>query len=263
MEGVAGIVSMPQVTPGAPEYAQGREWFMRELLALIEGLLEGGAGDVSVYDEHWFGRNIDIARLPKGVRAFCGKPPYTANWAGGLGTEHSGLILHGLHSMEGTGQLLAHTYEPDFQRIYLNGKLVGEIGVETAIAGDFGVPLVLVVADSAGVREAAELVPNVNTVVTKISRGPTGGECYALEDVLSKIRCAAIKTARSLPQTEPWSLGKTELTCVFKAGAYLDELQRQAGDFMIRMDTIHIVADTVTAAWAQYWKLKLAVQAKL
>lgn len=263
MEGVAGIVGMPQVTPGNPEYAQGREWFMQELLALVGGLLDGGAGDISIYDEHWFGRNIDISRLPRGVRAFCGKPPYRADWPGGLDKNCDGLIMQGFHSMEGAGHPLSHTYEPDFKAIYINGKLVGEIGMETAIAGDFDVPLVMVTADSAGTEEARALVPGVVTVDTKISRAGTGGECFALADVVENIRAAAVALAKLPPATVPWRLGSVELVCVFKPGAYLDELRRQSAGLFISEDSIRISASTATAAWAEYWQTKLKVQAKL
>ncbi|MDR0352325.1 MAG: M55 family metallopeptidase [Opitutaceae bacterium] len=263
MEGVAGVVGMPQVTPGDPEYPQAREWFMRELLALVEGLLEGGADDVSIFDEHWFGRNIDIARLPRGVRACCGKPPYRPDWAGGLDASCDGLILHGLHSMEGAGHLLSHTYEPDFKAIYINGKLVGEIGMETAVAGDFGVPLVLVVADSAGTAEARALVPGVVTVDTKISRSPLGAECLALPDVLDRIHSAAVAVARGPSPASPWKLNPAELVCVFKPGAYLDELRRQAPALFVAGDSLRINAPTATAAWAEYWQAKLKAQAKL
>lgn len=262
MEGVAGIVGMPQVTPGTTEYPLAREWFIAELLALVDGLIEGGAGDVSIYDEHWFGRNIDIARLPRGVRAYCGKPPYRADWAGGLDSTCDGLILHGLHSMEGTGHLLSHTYEPDFEAIYINGKLVGEIGVETAIAGDFDVPLAMVIADSAGSAEARELIPGVVTVDTKISRAAFGAECFALGDVVKKIRDAAVALAIKSPGTKPWKITPVELRCKFKPGRYLDELRRQTEGLFVADDTICINAPTMTAAWAKYWEIKLQVQSK-
>jgi D-amino peptidase len=218
---------------------------------------------VSVFDEHWFGRNIDIARLPRGVRAGCGKPPYRADWAGGLDASCAGLILQGFHSMEGAGHLLSHTYEPDFKAIHINGKLVGEIGMETAVAGDFGVPLVMVVADSAGTAEARALVPGVVTVDTKISRAPFGGECFALDDVLGRVRAAAIALAQQPPAARPWKLGPAELVCAFKPGVYLEELRRQFPMLFIADDTMQINAPSVTAAWADYWQVKLKVQAKL
>lgn len=263
MEGVAGVTGMPQVTPGDPEYPQAREWFMRELLALVEGLLEGGSDDVSIFDEHWFGRNIDIARLPKGVRACCGKPPYRPDWAGGLDASCDGLILQGFHSMEGAGHLLSHTYEPDFKAIHINGKPVGEIGMETAVAGDFGVPLVMVAADSAGNAEARALAPGVVTVDTKISRSPFGAECFALRDVLANIRAAAAAVARALPPTAPWKLNPAELVCAFKPGAYLDGLRQLFPALFVAEDSIRINAPTATAAWAEYWQAKLKVQATL
>lgn len=264
MEGVSGIVNLHQVTPGSDEYQQAREWYMAELLALVEGLLEGGATDVSIYDEHWFGRNVDVARLPAGVRVLAGKPPYRADWAGGLDRTHAGMILHGLHSMAGTGEVLCHTYEPDFAAIALNGRQVGEIGVETAIAGDAGVPLVLVCADSAGLAEARALVPGVPGVVTKISQSATGAECRALVDVVRELREAGRQVAAALPPVALFAVrGPVTLDCTFVEGAYLDLLrERQAGSF-VRRDTLRLTAPTVTAAWADYWQMKLAVQVEL
>jgi len=264
MEGVSGVVSMAQVTPHSPEYAQARAWFMEELLALIDGLTKGGATNVSVYDEHWFGRNVDLARIPRGVRVLCGKPPYRAEWAGGLDSSHAGLILHGLHSMEGTGHVLCHTYEPDFRSISIDGIRVGEIGVEAAVAGDWGVPLVLVIADSAGAAEAEALVPGVATVVTKISRSAFGAECFSLADTLAAIRDAAARIAGSPIAAKPLRIGSpVEMKCSFKPGPYLEALRRTQGALFISDDTIRLVGPTSTAAWATYWQLKLAAQAVL
>ena len=264
MEGVSGVVSMAQVTPHAPEYALAREWFMAELMALVEGLRAGGATEVSIYDEHWFGRNVDLARIPKDVRVFCGKPPYRPNWAAGVDSSCTGLILHGLHSMEGTGFTLCHTYEPDFRAINLNGTPVGEIGVEAAVAGDWGVPLAMVIADSAGCAEAKALVPGVETVATKISHSYSGAECFPLCDVVKAIRQKAIAIAKRKPATRPYKLeAPVELACSFKPGRYLDGLRRLAKNRFTTVDTIKITADTVTAAWAEYWQLKLKVQSAL
>lgn len=43
MEGVSGVTSYDQVRPQSSEYAEARQWFMAELIALAEGLKEGGA----------------------------------------------------------------------------------------------------------------------------------------------------------------------------------------------------------------------------
>jgi D-amino peptidase len=264
MEGVSGVVNLAQVEPGAPEYAEARAWFMAELLALIYGLRAGGAEAISIYDEHWFGRNVDVAQLPAGVSVHMGKPPYRADWAGGLSASDSAMILHGLHSMAGTGEVLCHTYEPDFRAISLNGLAVGEIGVETAIAGDWGVPLALVIADSAGAAEAQQLVPGVATVATKISQSPTGAECFPLADTLAWIRAAGKKVATQLPPATPLKIdGPVEMLCSFVEGPYLSALRRQEKKRFVSDDTIRLVGPTTTTCWAEYWQLKLAAQASL
>lgn len=261
MEGVSGIVNLDQVNPLAPEYAEGRSWFMAELLALIDGLKAGASTEISVYDEHWFGRNIDLPRVPPGIRVISGKPPYRANWAGGLDASHAGMILHGLHSMAGTGRLLCHTYEPDLSAIKINNILVGEIGVETAIAGDYGVPLALVIADSAGADEAARLVPGVVTVVTKISQAETGAECLALVDNLEAIRAAALRVARDGVTTRPWRVeSPIEMLFSFHDGLYLTRLREMHGREFVSDDTLKLVGPTVTSVWSEYWQRKLRVQ---
>jgi D-amino peptidase len=264
MEGISGVVNLSQVTPGSAEYRVTCDWLMAELLALVEGLIEGGATDISIYDEHWFGRNVDVSRLPAGVRVLAGKPPYRADWAGGLASDHAGMILHGLHSMAGTGEVLAHTYEPDFEAITINGRQVGEIGVEAAIAGDSGVPLVLISADSAGVAEAQALVPDVASVVTKISWGATGAECRALADVVHDLKTAGRRVAANRPTVAPFVLsGPVTMECAFVQGAYLDELRRQKPGSFTGRDKLCLAGPTVSAVWADYWQIKLAVQAAL
>jgi D-amino peptidase len=264
MEGVSGIVSLAQVEPGAAEYAEARSWFMLELIALVEGLREGGASNVSIYDEHWFGRNVDLRALPAGVRVVSGKPPYRADWAGGLDESHTGMILHGLHSMAGTGHTLCHTYEPDFAAIHINGMLVGEIGVETAVAGDCGVPLALVIADSAGTEEARRLVPGTDTVVTKISQGYSGADCFPLADTLAAIRAAATRLAQRGTDAQPWRVpGPVEMMFTFNDGPYLTALRRHSPNDFPSDSVLRLAGPSVTAIWADYWQRKLQVQDSL
>ena len=264
LEGVSGVVRPVQSDPSKPEYSQTCEWFMEELLAMIEGLYDGGATEVVVYDEHWFGTNIDMARLPRGVKAICGKPPYQPNWAGGIDSSFAGYILHGFHSMEGTGHLLAHTYEPDFKAIRLNGVKMGEIGMESAIAGDWGVPLVMITADDKGVEEAQKLIPGVVGVATKISRALHGGECFALEDNCAKIYRAAAGVAEKLPAVKPYKLkGAAHFEADYFDGPYVETLRKMFPKLFIKKNTICIEAKTATAAWAKLWQCKLAVQAEL
>ncbi len=265
MEGVSGVVSYEQARPGACEYPQAREWFMGELLALVEGLKDGGAGRVVIYDEHYWGRNIDVGRLPKGTEAICGKPPYRADWAGGLDESFAGMILLGLHSKDGTpGGLLPHTYEHDIAELVLNGVSVGEIGMEAAIAGDFGVPAVMIVGDSAGVAEAGALLPGIESVVTKRSLSATGAVCLPLAEVTENIKKTAAGIVRRPRDVEPYSVGnRAELKVRLHDGPFLEVLRGVFASQMVDDQTLVLSGDTATAVWAEYWQIKLRCQGEM
>ena len=142
LEGVSGIISYEQATPGNADYAEGRRLFMGDLLAAIDGLFEGGADEIYLYDEHCSARNVFIDELPENVYYYSGKPSYSEEWRGGLDASFEGMIMLGFHSKAGsTGCLLNHSYDLNISNIDVNGISLGEIGMETAIAGEAGVPL--------------------------------------------------------------------------------------------------------------------------
>lgn len=182
MEGASGVVSYEQAEPTRDEYETGRLRFMRDLQALVCGLHDGGADEIHIFDEHCAGRNILLEQLPdlKGLYVYMGKPPYTAQSAGGLDATFEGLILLGFHAKRGSnGCLLQHTYEPDIRDIRINGRSVGEIGMEASVAADYGVPLVMVTADSAGIEEARDFgAADCRYVAVKQSMSEFGAICY-------------------------------------------------------------------------------------
>jgi D-amino peptidase len=256
IEGVSGVVSYEQAEPGKPEFAFGQRMFMSDLLALIEGLNSGGADEIVVYDEHYYGRNIDLDLLPENVTAICGKPPYRKDWAGGLDESFAGLILLGFHSKRGTGELLHHSYEPDIKDLVLNDIPVGEIGIEAAIAGDYGVPLLMITADSAGVAEAQELIPGVVGVSVKESLSADGGACPSAKFTARMIREAATELVRNPPSVKPWKISRPALEVVFAPGPYHDKFR----ELFTCVGSVKINEETVTGCWAKYWKMKLQTQ---
>ena len=262
IEGVTGVVSYQQAEPGKPEYAFGHRMFMSDLLALLEGLREGGADEVVVYDEHYYGRNIDLDALPAFATAICGKPPYRPDWAGGLDASFTGVVLLGFHAKSGTeGGLLPHSYELDIRELRLNGTSVGEIGMEAAIAGDFDLPVLMVVGDSAGVAEADSLLPGTAGVVVKEALGGTGALCYPVAVTSERIREAAARAVASPPLVEPYRLSPDVcLEVELNDGPYLDNVRRLYGDSMVGESTLVLRGGSATAVWAGYWECKLRAQ---
>ncbi|MBQ6321413.1 MAG: M55 family metallopeptidase [Lachnospiraceae bacterium] len=255
IEGVSGVVSYEQSVPGNDEYAEGRELFMGDLLALLQGLFEGGADEVYLYDEHCAGRNIRLEQLPPHVYTYMGKPMYKEDWAGGLDDSFSGLILLGFHSKaDNPGYLLNHSYESDIRNISVNGISMGEIGVETAIAGELGVPLVMITADSEGVKEAKELAPDTAGVVVKESCSEYGALCYPACETRDWIRTWACEVAKgSVPIPKPYQVtGPVEMRIDFFPGEYAQRYQKVFGEAVFH-------GDSVLSCWAQYQEKKARV----
>ncbi|MCK5801201.1 MAG: M55 family metallopeptidase [Lentisphaeria bacterium] len=234
IEGVSGVVSYEQAEPGRPEYAVGHRLFMADLLALIEGLSEGGTEEIVIYDEHYYGRNVDLTAIPEHVSVICGKPPYREDWAGGLDESFDGVVLLGFHSKFGTPDgLLHHSYELDIRDLRLNGVSVGEIGMEAAIAGDVGVPVLLVTGDSAGVIFASG----------RPSPEDANPADYAAFADLVRWLCAELKPHGITAQLEPFD---TTIDKCFLYGPsetcarFVESLQPDVDNLGLELDVAHV-----------------------
>jgi D-amino peptidase len=265
MEGLSGVVTWDEVIPGRPPYEKSLVGLQQEINALAGGLLEAGADAVEIYDEHYYGLNIDPGHLSAGVSVVRGKPPYRPDWPGGLDASFSGMVLQGYHAMAGVADaILPHTYEPEIEAIWINGTLVGETGVETAIAGEAGVPLVLFLGDAHGAAEARALVPEVECVVVKEGMGEQKGRCLAWPDVAAAVAAATRRVVQNPRPIRPF---------VFPAPIEF-RVQLAPGDFRRVLFETHpglvqeggqvvLPAASVTEAFSRYWAIKEEVQRKL
>ena len=265
IEGVTGVTSYDEAEPGKPDYAYGRTMFLADLRACLRGLRAGGAEELVIYDEHYYGRNIRMDEVGGDTRVIRGKPPYRPEWPGGLDASFAGVVLLGFHAKAGTpGALLPHSYELDIRDLRLNGISVGEIGMEAAVAGDCGVPVLLVVGDSAGVEEAHALLPGVSGVKVKYSLGETGACCISSETTTRQISAAAREVATTPPAVQPYRTGSyTWLEVVLNDGPYLDAMRPLAGSRLRGERTLVFGGRSATAVWSAYWQLKLKVQAAM
>ena len=257
MEGVSGIVSYEQAEPYKKEYNEGRQLFMSDLSALVKGLHDGGADEIHIYDEHFYGRNVVLDEIPDYVKVYCGKPNYTYDSAGGLDSTFCGLILLGFHSKAGThNALLNHSYESDIADITINGVSVGEIGVEAAVAGSFGVPLVMFTGDSEGASEAEKLVSGLQCVTVKESLSLYGAVCYPTEKTYKWIYNTAFSIAKKCPDIKPLKFGKTELKVQLKDTPYGRKYREMFGDSPI-------TGEDPNKCWVEYLNRKTEVNGLL
>lgn len=143
-----------------------------EVRAAIEGAREGGAQHVLVNDSHWSMRNLLFDDLPQDddLRVISGtaKP-----WSmlQGLDANVEGAFFTGYHAKAGDAATLAHTFSDDIYRVTVNGTPCSEALLNAALAGAYGVPLLLITGDRTIVDETTKAMPWVVGVAVKEAIG--------------------------------------------------------------------------------------------
>ena len=172
MEGVAGVVTGEQLGPAGFEYGRFREFMTREAVAAVEAAKAAGATEVVVADAHGNGQNLLIDQFPPDVRIIRSWPRRLGMVAG-VDAKVDALVFIGYHA--GTNNqagVRAHTFSSaNLTRVALNGTNVTEGSWNAAIAGHFGVPVVMISGDDAAIAEVQKAVGNIEAAETKRTLG--------------------------------------------------------------------------------------------
>jgi D-amino peptidase len=205
MEGTSGIWRPEQVDSAQAEYQQGRELLMADVNSAIAGAFDGGATQVIACDTHGGGGHFLIQKMDDRAEY---ETPSAESPLPSLDESFAGLILTGHHAMAGTlNGFLDHTMSSASWFCFrINGQAVGEIGMETAHAGHFGVPLIMVTGDEAACREAETMFPGVVTAAVKRGLGRNRARCLAPSKARALIRERAAQAAARAEQFKPWKL---------------------------------------------------------
>ena len=169
MEGTCGVSSWVHVTPpegasaGEPanqtEYERARLRMTREVNAAIEGAFAGGATEVIVNDSHDGMRNLIGEELHRDAQFISGNDKFLGMMQGVDLDGISGVFYTGYHAKAGTPKApLAHTWTGWLNDVRFDGVSTGEFGVNAAIAGHFGVPVVLVTGDEKAVAQTQQFL---------------------------------------------------------------------------------------------------------
>lgn len=198
--GATGVVSEAQGDPSSPEYSFGRSMQMHDLRAALSGAFEAGAEMVVVNDAHGTMTNVDVSAFGKGVRIISGSPKLLGAAEGTGGCD--GAVFLGYHAMAGTEKaVLDHTFDSNTIRsLSLNGRKMGETGINALFAGVQGVPVIAVSGDDALCMEAASLLgENIETIPVKEGLSHAAAICIPPEETAGMIsegvKRAAVKLA--------------------------------------------------------------------
>jgi D-amino peptidase len=173
LEGIAGVVHSEHTSRDGREHEAARKLMTGEVNAAVEGALAGGAGQVVVNDSHGTKRNLIPEELHKEALLITGTPKLYSMMEGIQDKEgyHSAMFV-GYHAAMGRHGVLSHTYVGSVVReVRINGRMMGETGINALVAGHFRVPVTLVTGDRQVCDEAAALLPGVVTAAVKDARG--------------------------------------------------------------------------------------------
>ena len=122
----------------------------------------------------------------------------------GIAEGHDAAMYIGYHSMKGTlNGVCAHTISGStVQRVWINGKPTGEFGMNSAQAGYYGIPSVMLAGDYAATQEAEAFVPGITTATVKWANGRYGAKCLH-PNVAAKLIRNKAKEALSKKLPEP------------------------------------------------------------
>lgn len=210
MEGISGIVHPTETNPDRYDYERGRALMTAEANAVIAGVLDAEpTAEILVADAHGSYRNVLPEELDRRVRLVRGKPR-PLGMLGGLDEHTDAVLLVGYHARAGGGPgVLAHTMSDGILDVRVAGRSLGEIGLNTAMAGHFGVPVVLLSGDDAACAELRELVPAALTVAVKQALGQAAAVALHPEEARELLREGAAQAIARHGQAGPLSLTGT------------------------------------------------------
>jgi D-amino peptidase len=232
MEGTAGVCSWKQCDPSdAHEYPIFRRYMTREVRAAIDGAREAGARSVVVNDSHWSMRNLLLEELPADddLRVVSGAPkPWSMMQ--GLDATFGAAFFTGYHAKAGDCATLSHTYSESIYSVAVNGVPSSEALLNAALAGSYGVPVVLVTGDRTLVDESVRAMPWAVGIAVKDAIGFSAVNTLTPQAACEAIREGAREAMQRLERARPFAFDPPfELTIETAAVEHADFIELMPG----------------------------------
>jgi len=199
MEGITGVTTWDQVTPGHPEYARFRKLMTADVNAAIRGAHAAGADQIVVTDGHWNGSNILVEELDPLAHLNSGSPsPLSMIQGVDMGVD--GIFFIGYHARHGSqNAVLDHTWSSTcVSNVWVNDLPAGEYTLNAALAGQLGVPVIMASGDQTACAQMVEQLGALEIAVTKQATGRYSAECLAPDETAKLITDAARRAVERL-----------------------------------------------------------------
>ena len=243
LEGISGVSGSQFVTADGAKYAMGCKLITREVNICAAACLECGAEEVIIRDGHGAGNSIIWENLIPGTRLVQGQTP-GVRFAGA--DEADAIILLGYHAMAGTPRaVMEHTFSSKtIQNMWVNGELAGEFAIDTLIAGEHNLPVIMTSGCDKLCAEAKAFSPDVVTCQVKTSTSQQG--CILLSPAASE-QLLREKTKEAI---EAFRAGKIKPKTVSPATLRIEYMERcEPPDGLVAPRTVEHKADTLEEAF--------------
>ena len=197
MEGIAGISHPGPTDRKDSGYPAAVDLMVGEANAAIEGAVAGGATDLLVNDSHGGMYNLRPADLHPAARVLQGQKAWSMVAGAGPNAGFGVALFVGYHARAGHPRgTIAHTFSgrPTLSR--LNGRLVGETGLNASVLGQWGIPVGLVAGDDALAEEVADWLPSAERIVVKEAAGGNAAASLHPTAASDLIRAGAERAVR-------------------------------------------------------------------
>lgn len=209
MEGISGITKSEQVSPEQPAYQHGRQYTVWDTNACVEGCFCGGATQVVVRDAHGSGFNMLWDQIDSRAELIPGCSTRDQGRLYDIG-QFDAMILLGYHAMAGTAEaVLEHTMSSrSWQNFWINGRQAGEMAIDAGIAGDSGVPTIMVSGCDKTCKEAKRWIKGVFTARVKTGLAWDAARLLSKEVAHKVITETAEKACRNYKKIKPLAHAK-------------------------------------------------------
>jgi D-amino peptidase len=217
-EGVSGVATAAEMKPGNPFCCK---MMTLDVNAAVQAAFEGGATEVVVNDSHWGDNNIDMELLDprvdimRGANKHLGMVEY-------IDEGFDGAFFIGYHARAGGSDGIGNesNWGREIIEVRMNGKPVGEAEVNAAVAGYFGVPVIMVSGDDCFCNEIKKTLPTVEVAIVKRAINRFSAHCLSLEKAHKAIHDAAFRAVRGIKFHQPYKVdGPIEIETEFMSTA--------------------------------------------
>ena len=262
MEGVGGIVKGDQVNgdKGGPLFEEARKLYTEEINAAVRGARAAGATEIVVMDCHGAGGGYTFNSLvPDLLDPDC-EYVVQQEW-----TEYTGFLEQGcdaalfvgMHAMAGTPDgVMNHTVSgQSWLNLSFNGTLVGETGINAALCGHWGCPVLLVTGDEASCREARALLGDgLTTVAVKWGLGGASARMLPAVKARAAIEEGARKALSDVSAVQPYDPGRPcEIRVEYKHTMAVDRLRRVPAVEVVGPREVVVRGDDWWSAWQSFF----------